>query len=243
MRYRDPLKQILERTRWYWDHDGVPSHVRKAFRKVLQCRTPALGAEVFASEDGELTVYHTCKSRACPSCGHWATMKWQRLAALPPVVYKGITFTMPKALWRLFRDNKPLADALPALAAGAISALILGTIYIRALPIPELDDDFRCSWVDQVQATRDSYKSLVNWAGEVIPGAKGERRTLLIKVQEGQTWFLKFPLTSFSRLKIGEFNQLNCSKNRVRLLQKGSRQPAQFLCIQSCIRSHENNCL
>jgi Putative transposase len=60
-------------------------------------------------------------------------MKWQRerLAALPPVVYKGITFTMPEALWRLFRDNKPLADALPALAAGAISALILARYGLR----------------------------------------------------------------------------------------------------------------
>jgi hypothetical protein len=133
MRYRDPLKQILEQTRWYWDHDGVLPHVRTAFRKVLQCRTPALGAEVFDSENGELIVYHTCKSRACPSCGHWATMKWQRerLAAFPHVIYKGITFTMPKALWRLFRDNMPLADALPALAAGAIAALILAKYGLR----------------------------------------------------------------------------------------------------------------
>jgi hypothetical protein len=59
MKYKDPLKQILERTCWYWDHDGVPLHVRTAFRKVLQCRTPALGAEVFGSENGELIVYHT----------------------------------------------------------------------------------------------------------------------------------------------------------------------------------------
>jgi hypothetical protein len=133
MRYRDPLKQILKQTRWYWDHDGVLPHVRTAFRKVLQCRTPALGAEVFDSENGELIVYHTCKSRACPSCGHWATMKWQRerLAAFPHVIYKGIPFTMPKALWRLFRDNRPLADALPALAAGEIAALILAKYRLR----------------------------------------------------------------------------------------------------------------
>jgi hypothetical protein len=58
-KYEQPLKQILEKTRLYWDHDGVPSHVREAFRKVLQCRTRALGAEVFGSENGELIVYHT----------------------------------------------------------------------------------------------------------------------------------------------------------------------------------------
>lgn len=58
-KYDEPLKRILEKTRLYWDHDGVPPHVRAAFRKVLQCRTPALGAEVFASENGQLIVYHT----------------------------------------------------------------------------------------------------------------------------------------------------------------------------------------
>ena len=58
-KYDEPLKRILAKTQWYWDHDGVAPHVREAFRKVLQCRTPALGAEVFASENGELIVYHT----------------------------------------------------------------------------------------------------------------------------------------------------------------------------------------
>ena len=58
-RYDEPLKQILEKTQWYWDHDGVPAHVREAFRKVLQCRTRALGAEEFASENEKLIIYHT----------------------------------------------------------------------------------------------------------------------------------------------------------------------------------------
>jgi len=133
MRYHDPLKQILEKTRWYWDHDGVSPHVRVAFRKVLQCRTAALGAEIFASEDAELIVYHTCKSRACPSCGYWATKRWipERAAALPPVRYVGITFSMPNVLWDIFRDNRVLADALPALAAGAINALIMARYGLR----------------------------------------------------------------------------------------------------------------
>jgi hypothetical protein len=126
MRSKDPLKQILEKTQWYWDHSGILPDVRAAFRKVLQCRTAELGAEVFASENGEVSVYHTCKSRACSSCGHWATLKWQqeRRITLPPVLYKGITFTMPKSLWHVFRKNRSLVEALPALAAGAIGALI-----------------------------------------------------------------------------------------------------------------------
>jgi hypothetical protein len=58
-KYQEPLKRILEKMQSYWDHDGAPPHVREAFQKVLQCRTPALGAEVFASENEELTVCHT----------------------------------------------------------------------------------------------------------------------------------------------------------------------------------------
>lgn len=133
MKYHSPLKRILEQTRSHWDYDGMRPEVRTSFQKVLQCRTPALGAEVFGSESSELIVYHTCKSRACSTCGHWSTIKWQhaRLAALPPVLYKGITFTMPDVLWRVFRDNRSLADALPALAAGAIEALTLAKHGLR----------------------------------------------------------------------------------------------------------------
>ena len=132
-KYDQPLKQILEKMQWYWDHDGTPPHVRVAFRKVLQCRTPGLGAEVFASENGELIVYHTCKSRACPSCGYWATKRWipERLAALPPVRYVGITFSMPDVLWRVFHDNRALADALPDLAANSINSLITAKHGLR----------------------------------------------------------------------------------------------------------------
>jgi hypothetical protein len=61
-----------------WDCDNFRPSVREAFAKVVACGTEALGAEVFASEDEERVVYHTCKSRACPSCGHQATRAWQR---------------------------------------------------------------------------------------------------------------------------------------------------------------------
>jgi Putative transposase/Transposase zinc-binding domain len=119
MTCHDPLKEILSRTRPHWDGDTTRPAARWAFGKALQCRTAELGAEVYASENQQLTVYHTCKSRPCSSCGCRATMQWQRerWAALPDVSYKGITFTMPDVLWPFFRDNPRLATALPALAA------------------------------------------------------------------------------------------------------------------------------
>ena len=61
-----------------WDRDDTRPAVREAFAKVVDCGTEALGAEVFASDSEERVVYHTCKSRACPSCGYQATRAWQR---------------------------------------------------------------------------------------------------------------------------------------------------------------------
>jgi len=126
MRYRDPLNQIRSQTRPYWDRDGTRPAVRQAFGKALRCRTAELGAEVYASENQELILYHPCKSRACSSCGYRANVQWlrERWAALPNEIYKGITFTMPDLLWPLFRDNPPLAKALSALAAEVIQARV-----------------------------------------------------------------------------------------------------------------------
>jgi hypothetical protein len=58
MKYQHPLQQILSRTSPYWDRDETRPAVRKVFRKALQCRTPELGAEVYASDNQELILYH-----------------------------------------------------------------------------------------------------------------------------------------------------------------------------------------
>jgi hypothetical protein len=126
VKYHDPLKKILSQARPYWDRDEMRAAARRVFGKALQCRTAELGAEVYSSENQELILYHTCKSRACPSCGYRANLQWlrERWAALPDVLYKGVTFTMPNLLWPLFRDNPPLAKALSALAAEVIQARV-----------------------------------------------------------------------------------------------------------------------
>ena len=91
MKYHDPLKQILSKTRLYWDRDGTRPAVRWTFSRALQCRTAELDAEVYASENQERIVWHPCKSRSCSSCGYRATAQWQRerWAALPDTHYKG----------------------------------------------------------------------------------------------------------------------------------------------------------
>ena len=126
MRYHDPLKTILTQGRPYWDRDEMYAPARRVFATALQCRTAELGAEVYCSENEELVVPHTCKSRACSSCGYRGNVQWlrERWAALPDAPYKGITFTMPNLLWPFFRDNPSLARALPALAAEVIRARV-----------------------------------------------------------------------------------------------------------------------
>ena len=122
MKYRDPLKEILSRTCPHWDREETRPSARRAFRKVMQCRTLALGAEVYASENEERRVDHTCKSPACSSCGNKTTIDWRRdrEATLPDGPYKGITFTMPELLWSFFCDNRFMVPALSAFAGNAI---------------------------------------------------------------------------------------------------------------------------
>ena len=126
MKRHDPLRNLLIQTRPQWDRSETRPSVRSAFAKALQCRTPELGAEVFASDHEEQVFCNPCKSRPCSSCGYRATVQWQRerWAALPNVPYKGITFTMPNVLWPLFGDNPHLTAALSPLAANIIQTRV-----------------------------------------------------------------------------------------------------------------------
>jgi len=122
MRYKHPIKQILIATRDSWDRPVTRLAVRQNFDKVTKCGTLALGAEIFASDTEEKFVAHTCKARPCPSCGHRATIQWQReqWCALPDVPYVGVVFTMPDVLWPIFRHNRHLLHDLPTLGAAVI---------------------------------------------------------------------------------------------------------------------------
>lgn len=46
---KHPLRQILIATREHWDCAETPPSIRENFLKIIQCGTPALGAEVYAS--------------------------------------------------------------------------------------------------------------------------------------------------------------------------------------------------
>ena len=132
---KQPLKQILVRTRDQWDRIETRPAVRANFERVINCRTRALGAEIYASETEQKLVYHTCKSRACPSCGHRATQQWQReqLAALPDAQYTGVVLTMPDVLWPIFQRNRHLLHDLPTLGASVIQQWVKARHGVRVL--------------------------------------------------------------------------------------------------------------
>lgn len=116
------LRKLLELTRCTWDVPTSRPSVRKNFRKVCACRTPALGGEVYASDSEERVFYHTCKSRCCPSCGNRGTQLWQReqWAMLPDIPFVGVVLTMPDVLWPIFRAHRHLQHDLPALGAAVL---------------------------------------------------------------------------------------------------------------------------
>ncbi len=135
MRDRKLLKQILEATRDVWDRPGTRPAVRKNFAAILDCGTPALGWEVYASDTEEKCCYHRCKSRFCPSCGYRATLLWLReqWAALPDIPYSGLVFTMPRALWPVFQQNRHLLHDLPALGAAVVEQWMKHKYGVRVL--------------------------------------------------------------------------------------------------------------
>ena len=130
-----PLKRILTLARPNWDRPETRPAVREAFRKVLDCGTAALGAEVFASAHETRVVYHTCKSRACPSCGYRATTLWQReqWRELPDIPYNHVSLTMPDVLWPIFRQNRRRLHDLPALGAKVIEQWARRTYGVRLM--------------------------------------------------------------------------------------------------------------
>ena len=135
MRNKQPLKRILAHAHNLWDHAGFRDAVRENFNKVAACRTPALGAEIFASQTEEKEFFHPCKSRSCPSCGHRATILWQREqgVVLPDIPYRGVVLTMPNVLWPIFQRNRHLLHDLPALGAGVIQEWLKTKYGVRVL--------------------------------------------------------------------------------------------------------------
>ena len=100
--------------------------------KMLTCRTSFLGHHLYQcnSCDNLHTVYHTCKSRFCSSCGKKITDNWvnHHREILPKTRYQHITFTLPKELQDILWSNRELIKILITIPAAIITnaALSMG---------------------------------------------------------------------------------------------------------------------
>lgn len=90
--------------------DRMPRSHKRAMRDILECRTPALGGEVYVCKkcDEYRYSYHSCKNRHCPKCGNDQAEKWleEQKELLLPVVHFLVTFTLPEELRRVARSNQ-----------------------------------------------------------------------------------------------------------------------------------------
>lgn len=82
-------------------HQLTNDHYR-AVRRVLACRTVALGGRLYQC-DGcakKHYAYHSCNHRSCPQCGALDAQIWtaKQEARLLPVSYFMVTFTLPAEL-------------------------------------------------------------------------------------------------------------------------------------------------
>lgn len=108
---------------------AMPSRHRQVLQKILACRTPALGGQLFQCPDCPAFHYryHSCNDRHCPQCGQTDADAWlqrQRARLLLPVPYFLVTFTVPEALRRLLRSHSQVAlDLLFACSAQALQEL------------------------------------------------------------------------------------------------------------------------
>ena len=93
----------------YWRTYGVSSAQAVALRAIARCRTAALGGHVEACDacGARQIAYNSCRNRNCPKCQGAERAKWlaAQQAALLPVEYFHIVFTLPHALNALVRVN------------------------------------------------------------------------------------------------------------------------------------------
>lgn len=106
----------------------IPSTHLKAMRAIEQCRTEALGGQVYRCPDCEQVQYsyHSCRNRHCPKCQNENAQAWleNQQDLLLPVPYFLLTFTIPAEFNEVARRHQSLLyDLLFKTSAAATQQL------------------------------------------------------------------------------------------------------------------------
>ncbi len=90
----------------------MPATHLKAMRAIEQCRTEALGGQVYRCPNCEQVQYsyHSCRNRHCPKCQTENAQDWleKQQNLLLPVPYFLLTFTLPAAFNEVSRSHQSL---------------------------------------------------------------------------------------------------------------------------------------
>jgi hypothetical protein len=117
----------------------LPTHVRRAARAIMQCRTAALGGHVQACPDGHVARiwYNSCRHRACPQCAYLQTERWLALqqARLLACDHYHVIFTLPHDLNPLWLTNVSVMTTLLFQAVhDTLRTLLADPKYLGAQP-------------------------------------------------------------------------------------------------------------
>jgi len=117
----------------------LPSHVRRAARAIMQCRTAALGGHIQACPDGHMSRiwYNSCRHRACPQCAYLQTERWLALqrARLLACDHYHVICTLPHDLNPLWLANVPVMTTLLFQAVrDTLGTLLADPKYLGAQP-------------------------------------------------------------------------------------------------------------
>lgn len=128
------IKQILlSHQAWWRFYEKHKNNIRPGIliniTKLLSCKHTIRGYREYRCSNPTCPhtkyVWHTCKSKACSSCGKKATELWiqKQYQIIPNTSWQHITFTMPAELWDFFWYNRPLLNLISKIAAGCIQTL------------------------------------------------------------------------------------------------------------------------
>jgi Putative transposase/Transposase zinc-binding domain len=117
----------------------LPSHVRRAARAIMQCRTAALGGHIQACPDGHVARvwYNSCRHRSCPQCAYLQTERWLAVqrARLLACDHYHVIFTLPHDLNSLWLANVAVMTTLLFQAVRATLVVLLADPkYLGAQP-------------------------------------------------------------------------------------------------------------
>jgi hypothetical protein len=123
----------------YEQTHALPSHVRRAARAIMQCRTAVLGGHVQACPDGHVSRvwYNSCRHRSCPQCAYLQTERWLALqqARLLACDHYHVIFTLPHDLNPLWLVNAPVMTTLLFQAVrDTLGTLLADPKYLGAQP-------------------------------------------------------------------------------------------------------------